>query len=114
MPTQDVDRMLEQVEQQLRRDFPPVESKPRLEFTRQYFARHVELWIYTLQLNDYERIKASCDQISREKRLDEMEPEVWLLIKTWTGPWPGGETEQELRQRRDEFRRRHNLPEQRV
>jgi len=85
-----VDAVLEQVEKRIREQFPSTGAGPRIEFTRQYFSRHVELWVYTLEMKDYGPVKELCGQIAQEKRLDDLDPEVWLLVKTWTGPWPGG------------------------
>jgi len=45
--------------------------------------------------------------LSQTMRLDDLEPEIWLFVKTWTGHWPGGEREYErllARVRRDDYR----------
>lgn len=102
MSTED---LLTQIENCLRQDFPNV----KMEFATQSFTQHVELWIYVLDLSEYDRVLNTCRLLSDEKGLEEREPEIWLLAKTWTGPWPGGEPEQEIKQRREEFKRVHNL-----
>lgn len=107
MHRQDVRDILERVENEIRSRFADV----GIEFATQTFTNHVELWVYVLDLQRYEEVKAACDAITRRDSLDEMDPEIWMLVKTWTGHWPGGEAEYELRrQRREEFRRQHGLP----
>ena len=100
------ENMLIQIEDHISQSFPDV----RMEFATQSFANHVELWIYVLDLSRYDQVLDTCRQLTEEKRLEEREPEIWLLAKTWTGPWPGGESEQEIKRRRDEFRQRYGLP----
>lgn len=104
MPTSTEDALTE-IENLLGQAFPNV----RMEFATQSFTKHTELWIYVLDLKEYDRVLDECRRLSDEKRLDEREPEIWLLAKTWTGPWPGGESEQEIKRRREEFKRTHNL-----
>jgi hypothetical protein len=81
----------------------------RLEFTTQVFLHHVELYVYVLDIGEYDRVRALCSKLSAEMELDRSEPEIWLLAKAWTGPWPGGESEQKLRERRDDFKRKHGI-----
>jgi hypothetical protein len=81
----------------------------RLEFAVQVFPNHVELWVYVLEMGDYDRVRAQCSKLSADMELDRSEPEIWLLVRTWTGPWPGGESEQKLRERRDDFKRKHGI-----
>lgn len=100
------ENMLTEIEEQIRQSFPSV----RMEFATQSFTNHVELWIYVLDLSQYDQVLDGCRKITAEKRLGEREPEIWLLAKTWTGPWPGGESEQDIKRRRDEFRQRYGLP----
>ncbi len=97
--------MLAQIEETLTKEFASVSLK----FAVQSFTRHVELWVYVLDLNEYQRIRDRCYQLTEEMKLEQAEPEVWLMAKTWTGPWPGGESEQEIKRRREEFKRAHNL-----
>ena len=80
-----------------------------LEFATQVFPNHVELWVYVLEMGDYDRVHDQCRKLAAEMELDRSEPEIWLLAKTWIGPWPSGESEQKLRERRDDFRRKHGL-----
>lgn len=100
-----VERIVSRLETTLRGEFPEVP----MEFTVQEFTNHAELWIYVLNLDKYERVRARCHQIAEQEKLDEQQPEIWLLVKTWTGPWPGGQSEQDVRTRRDEFRHKNNV-----
>jgi len=93
------------LEQKLRDEFVGV----GLEFTRQIFPKHAELWVYVLSISAYPRVVERCNRLTQEFDLDHATPEIWLLAKSWTGPWPGGESEQKLRERRDEFKRQHAL-----
>jgi len=97
--------ILAQIENALRAEFPKV----KMEFATQSFTRHVELWIYVLSLSEYEQVQDTCRRLAKELALDQQEPEIWLLAKTWTGSWPGGESEQETKRRREEFRQKHGL-----
>lgn len=97
--------ILTEIEDHLIQSFPDV----RMEFATQSFNQHIELWIYVLELSKYDEILDVCRQLTEEKRLEEREPEIWLLAKTWTGPWPGGESEQDIKQRREEFRHKYGL-----
>ena len=98
--------LLTEIEEEIKRSFPDL----RMEFATQSFTYHVELWIYVLSnLSEYERVLGVCRQLTEAKGLEEQEPQIWLLAKTWTGPWPGGESEQELRQRREKFRQKYGL-----
>lgn len=97
--------VLTEIESHLRQSFLDV----RMEFATQSFTNHVELWIYVLDLSAYDKVLDVCRRLTEEKGLEDREPEIWLLAKTWTGPWPGGESEQEIKQRREEFRRKYGL-----
>jgi len=99
------ENLLTEIENSITQSFPDV----RMEFATQSFANHVELWIYVLDLSKYDRVLDICRNLTEENRLEEREPEIWLLAKTWTGPWPGGESEQEMKRRREEFRHKHGL-----
>lgn len=96
---------LAEIEQSLRREFPDV----NLEVNSRSFSNHEEVWVYVLSVAEYERVRDACRRLSDEMGLERRTPEVWLLAKAWTGPWPGGESEQEILRRREEFRRRHAL-----
>lgn len=97
--------LLTEIEEQIKRSFPSL----RMEFATQSFTNHVELWIYVLDLSSYEEVLDKCRQLTETEKLEEREPQIWLLAKTWTGPWPGGESEQELKQRREKFRQKYGL-----
>src|SRR5258707_9317706 len=97
------EHVIEQIENVLHDEFPGVE----MEFTILEFRNHVELWVYVLNLEAYDRVLHRCRQVAVEQDLDGQTPAIWLLAKTWTGPWEGGQTEQELRSRRAEFKIKH-------
>jgi len=99
------ENILTEIEDNISQSFPDV----RLEFATQSFANHVELWIYVLDISKHDQVVKACRTLTEEKRLEEREPAIWLLAKTWTGPWPGGESEQEMKRRREEFRHKHGL-----
>ena len=97
--------LLTEIEEEIKESFPDL----RMEFATQFFTYHVELWIYVLDLSNYEKVLDKCRQLTETEKLEEREPQIWLLAKTWTGPWPGGESEQELKRRREAFRQKHGL-----
>jgi len=99
------DAALEELEVTLSREFPGV----NLKLATQSFVRHVELWVYVLDLDQYSAVRERCKALSEEKHLEERTPEVWIIVKDWAGPWPGGESLQEIERRREEFKRVHNL-----
>ena len=101
-----LENKLQRLQQSLQRDFPDTSLK----FNTQIFPNHVELWVYVLTTGPYESVRTRCDQLSVEMDLDHNEPEIWLIPKIWTGAWPGGESEQKLRERRHDFMRKHGIP----
>ena len=103
--TVSTEEALTEIENEIRTEFP----NAKIEFATQSFTTYVELWLYVLDLKEYDRVVEACRSISDEQHLDQRDPEIWLLVKTWTGPWPGGESEQEIKRRREEFRRKHGL-----
>ena len=100
-----IEQTLTEIEKDIQQSFPEM----RMEFASQSFTYHVELWIYVFDLSRYDQVQEVCRQLTQEKGLEDREPEIWLLPKTWTGPWPGGESEQEIKQRREEFRHKYGL-----
>lgn len=97
--------ILTEIETRLQEEFPDV----KMEFATQTFTKHAELWIYVLTFGEYKRVRDACRRLTKELALEQREPEIWLIAKAWTGPWPGGESEQELKRRRDEFKQKHGL-----
>jgi hypothetical protein len=82
-----------------------------IEFANQFFDEHVELWVYVLTPSRYDEIKDWCRDFAQRQGLDDQQPAIWIVVGTWTGPWRGGETDQELRRAaRDAFRQRHGIP----
>ena len=68
------------------------------------FDDHAELWVYVGALDRYERINARCQEVTKEYEARDLP--IWVFAKTWTGPWPGGDSEQDIRRRRKEFMQR--------
>ncbi len=99
------DDMLTEIETRLHEEFPNV----KMEIATQSFTKHIELWIYVLTAGEYENVRDACRRLTKELALEDREPEIWIVARAWTGPWPGGLTEQELTRRRDEFRQKHGL-----
>jgi hypothetical protein len=103
---QNINDVLDAIESTLYREFP----NAKFEYARQSYTNHVELWIYILNLSDYQAVQKRCDDLEIELKLESFDPKIWLLVKTWTGPWPGGETENQIRElRRIDFRKRHSI-----
>jgi hypothetical protein len=99
------EKMLERLRMTLKNQFRDVP----LEFATQVFAKHVELWVYVLNGDEYERVRAECRKIAAEWDLDNMNPEIWVVTNKRTAPLFTSEYEQQLRQRRDEFIRKHGI-----
>lgn len=92
-----IEEALEQLEQEVRKQH----SGAKLEFSSRVFQDHAELWVYVLSSGDYDVVDKQCHELMRD---GEKKPyPVWVFAKTWTGPWPGGESEAVLKQRRKEF-----------
>ena len=71
------------------------------------FSDRSELWVHVLDLNQFQAVDEFC-KILNSRRVEPSIP-VSVFAKTWTGPWPGGLSVQELKNRRDEFRKRLQL-----
>jgi hypothetical protein len=105
-----LDERFDVIEMMVRGEFSDV----NLEFTRQVFAKHAEEWVYVLDRARFEEIQLLCQKIEKEA-VAVQDPEIWILTKTWTGPWPGGDSEAEihnardLESRRNEFRLQYQL-----
>lgn len=97
--------VLTQIEHSLRSEFP----EATLEFNSRVFSNHVEVWVYVLSVSEYERVRDACSRLTEKMGLERRDPEIWLLAKAWTGPWPGGESLEDIQRRREEFRQRHAL-----
>lgn len=105
-PTTDAtDTAIDGIEAGLQREFP----QAGLKLATQSFARHVELWVYVLNVEQYERVLERCRELTAEKHLEDRNPEIWLVVRPWPGPWPGGESLHEIERRREEFKRAHNF-----
>jgi hypothetical protein len=101
---------LERIEAAIRAKFADV----NIEVAWQVFSQHAEFWVYVLDIGRYEEVQNWCRDIEKET-IATQDPEIWLLTKTWTGPWLGGDTDAEIREaerlerQREDFRRRHNM-----
>jgi len=81
-----------------------------IEFTTKVFENHAELWVYVLALESAPTVRAWCHDLALSADLDNQQPEIWIIVRTWSGPWDSGGSEQELRRkRREEFRARHQI-----
>jgi hypothetical protein len=100
MHSYDVDEKIDALKERIRKGHP----KAQIEFSRQVFNGHAELWVYVLSQDDYPGVEAQCQKLAKE--CEALTPPIWIFAKTWTGPWPGGESESEIRKRREEFRKR--------
>jgi len=76
-----------------------------LEFSGRVYEDHLELWVYVLDAAKYEDVKSYCKNEVQPLRTEPAVP-VCIYVKTWSGPWPGGESEQELKRRREIYRER--------
>lgn len=85
----------------LKSKFPDV----LLEFSKRVFDDHLELWVYVMTLTRFDDVKAYCEQEIEPLKIEPNIP-IWIFTKTWSGPWPGGESEQEIKTRRETFRER--------
>lgn len=103
--TLSVEDIQRQIQEKLKGEYANV----RLEFASQSFSNHHELWVYVLDKEQFENIATVCRKISESQNLDRLDPELWLIVRPWEGPWPGGETEEEIKKRRDDFIQRHKL-----
>ena len=99
MPTQTVDDRLDELKENIKRRFP----ETRMEFSTRQFDLHAELWIYVLQIDQFDAVKAYAKELGRVPANEDFP--IWVFAKTWSGPWPGGETEEMLKRRRQEFLR---------
>lgn len=87
--------------QEIRSRFPDT----RIEFTEKLFPERPELWVYVFDKKRFPEIDKFCKTLEA-RRLEPPVP-ISILVKTWSGPWPGGESEDEIRKKRDAFRRQH-------
>lgn len=78
-----------------------------VEFSTRTDPGHIELWVYVTDLDRYAKIEEFCRDLETEE--EQNTPPIWVFAKAWTGPWPGGESEQEIARRREDFRREHRL-----
>jgi hypothetical protein len=78
----------------IRTRFPEVD----LQFEVKTFYDRSELWVYVLDRKRLKEVDEYCRWLAKRP----MEPNLprTILVKTWSGPWPGGESEQTIRERR--------------
>lgn len=95
--TDRLDKFVDRIQKQ----FPNV----HIEFSlRSESEDYGELWVYVLDLDRYDEVRKFCEDLEAE--IDRSDLPIWILTKSWTGPWPGGESEAELRERRIKFKER--------
>ena len=80
-------------------------SDVRFGFSRKDFGDRQELWVYLLSnIDRFREVDEFCKTLEGDHK--ESPFPVSIVAKAWTGPWPGGQSEAELRRRREEFMRR--------
>ncbi|MCX7049184.1 MAG: hypothetical protein NTX50_27325 [Candidatus Sumerlaeota bacterium] len=99
MPAKTIDDILDELVQKTKAEF----SEVPMEFSSRLYAEHAELWIYILQLDEKILDKIKKYAKAEEQSLAKDDLPVWIFVKTWTGPWPGGESEAELKEKREKF-----------
>lgn len=82
------------ISSEIRVRFPEV----NLEFEAKSFRDRSELWVYVLDRKWLSEVEAYCRLL--EKRPIGPQIPLRIIVKTWTGTWPGGESEQDIRDRR--------------
>jgi len=95
-----IERELETLERKMRDEY----QDALVDVSTRRFDDHAELWVYVRTLDQYETINARCQEVTKEHEGRDLP--IWVFAKTWTGPWPGGESEQDIRKRREEFKQR--------
>lgn len=80
-------------------------STLQLEFSKRVYEDHLELWVYVMNFDKYDEVKKFCDEEVEQLQVEPQIP-IWIITQTWTGPWPGGESEQEITKRRQTFKER--------
>ncbi len=103
MQTINIENKLDDFERRIRREFPDV----LMEFSSRAFSTHAEIWVYVMSLEKYDDVQGFCKNLIPEAESYDLP--IWIFTKTWTGPWPGGESEDQIRRRRNEFLRQHHL-----
>lgn len=99
------DETFESVERRIQENF----SNVPIEFSRRNFPEHLELVVYVLDAEHFDAIRRKCYELVDEMHLDDNDPELWVMAREWTGPWPGGQSVEELQAKREDFMRRHNM-----
>ena len=99
MAKQDMDEVLQQLIDTIRSAYKGVP----LEFSPRVFERHAELWVYGIDMDEkkYQDVDRRCQELTLQHEQDDVP--VWVFAKAWSGPWPGGESESELKRKRREL-----------
>ena len=101
MAISDAKQRVEALTQAINARFPGA----AVQFSTRTDPGHTELGVYVTDLDQYPRIEAFCRELETEE--EQKEPPIWVFAKAWPGAWPGGESEQEIARRREDFRREH-------
>ncbi len=112
LPTEE---RLARIEKKIRDAFPATLMEFLWEISKAYAA----MTVYVRDATSYAAVKALCDDLMAQEAEKEYALEIWIITRAWSGPFPGGPTEedrladartaQELEKRREEFRRKHGM-----
>lgn len=83
------------------RAFRQAHPNAKLEYSPVLYPDHAEAWVYVLDLDQFESVRETGKRI--EGNYGSAEPPIWIVVRTWSGPWEGGLDETEIRRKRDEF-----------
>jgi len=85
---------------QIRARFPDV----RMDIVLREYPGMPELHVFIGEVHRYREV----DDFCRELQLRRVDPPIpfKILVKTWTGPWPGGQSIEQLRKQQKEFLKR--------
>ena len=100
MPSLTTKEVVEQYIREIESQFPGV----LFEFSTRVFKDHTELWVYVLDLPRHEEVRRYCKKLEGTPFKPSVCP--WIFVKTWTGSWPGGDSEEAIKQRRNDFLKR--------
>jgi hypothetical protein len=73
------------------------------EFQVKNFHNRSELWVYVLNSSRLKEVEEFCRSLERRPMEPPLPIRIRILVKTWSGPWPGGESEQTIRKRRQAY-----------
>lgn len=98
--------LLEELEKKIETRFPNVEKHISWHISQD----HAELWVYFLNLVAFDEAQTFCKDLEAQINNNYQLPKIWIVVKSWDRPWPGGEEEMERRaRRREEFKQKHGI-----